>query len=158
MRAPLAKHCGRSRGSWAQCGIRPLWPRPRFLASAAFCRYMSTRSDMRLIRCPSRNVRHEGHPLLEILDGIEISHCSDLPAVGCPSKIQNNSGLPQEPDPSFDGRVMVRRFMRAICDPRRSHHETAGVEERRDWGADIMEVGLYSVLILVVTLWVYIPA
>jgi hypothetical protein len=33
------------------------------------------------------------------------------------------------------------------------------VEERRDWGADVMEVGLYSVLILVVTLlWVYIPA
>jgi len=33
------------------------------------------------------------------------------------------------------------------------------VEERRDWGADFMEVGLYSVLILVVTvLWVYIPA
>jgi len=35
------------------------------------------------------------------------------------------------------------------------------VEERRDldWGADIMEVGFYSVLILVVTvLWVYIPA
>jgi len=33
------------------------------------------------------------------------------------------------------------------------------VEERRDWGADIMEVGLYSVLILVMTLlWVYIPA
>ena len=24
------------------------------------------------------------------------------------------------------------------------------VEERRDWGADVMEVGLYSVLILVV--------
>ena len=33
------------------------------------------------------------------------------------------------------------------------------VEERRYWGADIMEVGLYSVLILVATLlWVYIPA
>ena len=33
------------------------------------------------------------------------------------------------------------------------------VEERRDWGADIMEAGLYSVLILVVTLLcVYIPA
>jgi len=33
------------------------------------------------------------------------------------------------------------------------------VEERRDWGADIMEVRLYSVLIVVVTLlWVYIPA
>jgi len=33
------------------------------------------------------------------------------------------------------------------------------VEERRDWGADIMEVGFHSVLILVVTLlWVYIPA
>jgi hypothetical protein len=33
------------------------------------------------------------------------------------------------------------------------------VEVRGDWGADIMEVGLYSVLILVVTLlWVYIPA
>jgi len=33
------------------------------------------------------------------------------------------------------------------------------VEERRGWGADVMEVGLYSVLILVVTLlWVYIPA
>ena len=32
-------------------------------------------------------------------------------------------------------------------------------EERRDWAADIMEVGLYSVLILVVMLlWVYIPA
>ena len=33
------------------------------------------------------------------------------------------------------------------------------VEDRRHWGADIMEVGLYSVLILVMTLlWVYIPA
>ena len=33
------------------------------------------------------------------------------------------------------------------------------VEERRDWGADIMGIGLYSVLILVVMLlWVYIPA
>jgi hypothetical protein len=33
------------------------------------------------------------------------------------------------------------------------------VEERRDWGADIMEVGLYSALILVaMLLWVYIPA
>ena len=33
------------------------------------------------------------------------------------------------------------------------------VEERRDWGGDIMEVGFYSALILVVTLlWVYIPA
>ena len=33
------------------------------------------------------------------------------------------------------------------------------VGERRDWGADITGVGLYSVLILVVTLlWVYIPA
>jgi hypothetical protein len=33
------------------------------------------------------------------------------------------------------------------------------VEERRDWAAGIMEVGLYSVVILVVTLlWVYIPA
>ena len=33
------------------------------------------------------------------------------------------------------------------------------LEERRDWGADIMEVGLNSVLILAVTLlWVYIPA
>jgi len=32
-------------------------------------------------------------------------------------------------------------------------------EERWDWAADIMEVGLYSVLILVVALvWVYIPA
>lgn len=33
------------------------------------------------------------------------------------------------------------------------------VEERQDWGADIMEVVLYSVLILVVTLlWAYVPA
>jgi hypothetical protein len=33
------------------------------------------------------------------------------------------------------------------------------VEERRDWGADVMEVGFYSVLILVMAvLWVYIPA
>jgi hypothetical protein len=33
------------------------------------------------------------------------------------------------------------------------------VEERRDWAAHIMEVGFYSVLILVVMLlWVYIPA
>jgi hypothetical protein len=33
------------------------------------------------------------------------------------------------------------------------------VGERRDWGADVMEMGLYSVLILVVILlWVYIPA
>ena len=32
-------------------------------------------------------------------------------------------------------------------------------EERRDWGADVMEVGFYSALILVMTLlWVYIPA
>jgi len=32
-------------------------------------------------------------------------------------------------------------------------------EERWDWAGDVMEVGLYSVLILVVTLlWVYIPA
>jgi hypothetical protein len=51
------------------CGL--LASAARFLASAAFCRYMSARSDMRLIRCPSRNVRHEqpvGHPLLEILE------------------------------------------------------------------------------------------
>jgi hypothetical protein len=49
--------------------------------------------------------------------------------------------------------------MRAICDPRRSTMKQQMVEERRDWGADIMEVGLYSVLILVATLlWVYIPA
>jgi hypothetical protein len=54
---------------------------------------------------------------------------------------------------------MVRRSMRAICDPRRSTMKQQPVEERRDWGADIMEVGFYSVLILVVTLlWVYIPA
>jgi hypothetical protein len=33
------------------------------------------------------------------------------------------------------------------------------IGERRKWGADIMEVGFYSVLILVVTLLgVYIPA
>jgi hypothetical protein len=33
------------------------------------------------------------------------------------------------------------------------------LEKRRDWGADVMEVGLYSVLFLVVTLlWIYIPA
>jgi len=33
------------------------------------------------------------------------------------------------------------------------------VEELRDWGADVMEVGLYSALILVVMLlWIYIPA
>jgi hypothetical protein len=32
-------------------------------------------------------------------------------------------------------------------------------QARRDRGADIMEVGFYSVLILVMTLlWVYIPA
>ena len=49
--------------------------------------------------------------------------------------------------------------MRAICDPRRSTMKQQAIEERRDWGADIMEVGLYSVLILVVALlWVYIPA
>jgi len=49
--------------------------------------------------------------------------------------------------------------MRAICDPGRSTMKQQAVEERRDWGADIMEVGFYSVLILVVTLlWVYIPA
>ena len=40
--------------------------------------------------------------------------------------IQNNSGLPQGPGPPFGGSLMVRRSMRAICDPRRSHHETAG--------------------------------
>jgi hypothetical protein len=49
--------------------------------------------------------------------------------------------------------------MRAICDPRRSTMKQQVLEERRDWAADIMEVGLYSVLILVVMLlWVYIPA
>ena len=73
--------------------------------------------------------------------------------------IQNNSGLPQGPGPPFGGSLMVRRSMRAICDPRRSTMKQQAVEERRDWGADIMEVGFYSVLILVVTLlWVYIPA
>jgi len=47
------------------------------------------------------------------------------------------------------------------CDlrPREIHMKQQAVEERRDWGADIMEAGFYSVLILVVTLlWVYIPA
>jgi len=46
-----------------------------------------------------------------------------------------------------------------MCAPRRSTMQQQVAEERRDWGADIMEVGLYSVLILVMTLlWVYIPA
>jgi hypothetical protein len=76
-----------------------------------------------------------------------------------PDPIQNNSGLPQGPAPWFDGRLMVRRSMRAICYPRRSTMKQQAVEERRDWGADIMEVGLYSALILVaMLLWVYIPA
>src|SRR5262249_33394097 len=55
---------------------------------------------------------------------------------------------------------MLRRRMRVICSPRRSTLKAQTVEERRrDWGVDIMEAGLYSVLILVVTLlWVYIRA
>src|SRR5262249_38432304 len=71
---------------------------------------------------------------------------------------------PPEPDAPHagarcGGRLLVRRSMRAICDPRRSTMKQQAVEERRDWGADIMEVGFHSVLILVVTLlWVYIPA
>ena len=49
--------------------------------------------------------------------------------------------------------------MRAICHPSRSTMKQQAVKDRRDWGDDIMEVGFYSVLILVVTLlWVYIPA
>jgi hypothetical protein len=76
-----------------------------------------------------------------------------------PDPIQNNSGLPQGPAPWFDGRLMVRKSMRAICDPRRSTMKQQAIDEQWDWGADIMEVGLYSVLILVVTLlWVYVPA
>jgi hypothetical protein len=76
-----------------------------------------------------------------------------------PNPIQNNSGLPQGLAPPLGGSLMVRISMRAICDPRRSTMKQQAVEERRDWGADIMEVGLYSGLILVVTLlWVYIPA
>jgi hypothetical protein len=51
-----------------------------------------------------------------VIGRIAIPQCSDLPAVGCLSKIQNNSGLPQGPGPSFDGRLMARRSMRAICD------------------------------------------
>jgi hypothetical protein len=43
-------------------------------------------------------------------------------------------------------------ILRAICDPRRSTMKQQAVAERRDWAADIMEVGLYSVLILVVML------
>jgi hypothetical protein len=76
-----------------------------------------------------------------------------------PDPIQNYSDLPQGPAPWFDGRLTVPRSMRAICHPRRSTMKQQAIEERRDWGADIKEVGLYSVLILVVTLlWVYIPA
>jgi hypothetical protein len=76
-----------------------------------------------------------------------------------PDPIQNNSGLTQGPAPWFSGRLMVRRSKRAICYPRRSSMKQPAVEERWGWSADIMEVGLYSVLILVVALlWVYIPA
>ena len=96
---------------------------------------------------------------LAVIGRIAIPQCSDLPAVGCLSKIQNNSGLPQGPGPSFDGRLMARRIHACDLRPGRSTMKQQAVEERRDWGADIMEVGLYSVLILVVTLlWVYIPA
>jgi len=61
--------------------------------------------------------------------------------------------------PSFDGKLIVRTSARAICDPRRSAMKQQAAEERWDWAGDIMEVGLYSGLILVAALlWVYIPA
>src|SRR5262249_34666512 len=60
---------------------------------------------------------------------------------------------------AFGGRLLARRSMRAICNPGRSTMKQQAVEERRDWGADIMEVGGYLVLILLVTLlWGYISA
>src|SRR5215831_10317008 len=57
------------------------------------------------------------------------------------------------------GRLIARASARAICHSRRSTMKQQAIEGRRDWAAAIIEVGLYSALILVVTLlWVYIPA
>jgi hypothetical protein len=101
---------------------------------------------------------------------IELPQCSGLlpclmaalsfdRAGTAPTGFRTIQVYPQGPAPWFGGRLMVRRCMRAICYPRRPTMKQQAVGERRDWGADITGVGLYSVLILVVTLlWVYIPA
>jgi len=55
------------------------------------------------------------------------------------------------------GKLMVRGFVRGICDPRRSTMNEQAVHKQR--GADIAEIAFYSALVLLVTLLgVYVPA
>src|SRR5215472_18873369 len=57
------------------------------------------------------------------------------------------------------GRLIVRRSMRAVCDPRRSAMNEQVVAERRHSASDIVGVVLYSIVVLLVMLlWVYVPA
>src|SRR5262249_6019425 len=60
---------------------------------------------------------------------------------------------------SLFGRLIVRRSMRAVCDLRRSALNEQVVAERRHSASDIVEVVLYSIVVLLVMLlWVYVPA
>src|SRR5262249_48084458 len=66
--------------------------------------------------------------------------------------------IPRTLRPLFD-RLIVRRSMRAVCDPRRSAMNEQVVAERRHSASDIVGVVLYSIVVLLVMLlWVYVPA
>jgi hypothetical protein len=72
---------------------------------------------------------------------------------------QNISGLPQGLAPPSGGKLIMRASVRAICQSRWSTMKQQAIEGRRDRAADIMDVGVYAIVILVVMLlWVYIPA
>jgi hypothetical protein len=75
------------------------------------------------------------------------------------TSIQNISGLPQGLAPPSGGKLIMRASVRAICQSRWSTMKQQAIEGRRDRAADIMDVGVYAIVILVVMLlWVYIPA
>src|SRR5262249_25904967 len=67
------------------------------------------------------------------------------------ASIQNISGLPQGPVHPFGGRLNWA--------PRRTSMSEQAIEERRGWASDIVWVVVYSILVLLVMLlWVYVPA
>jgi hypothetical protein len=67
------------------------------------------------------------------------------------TSIQNISGLPQGPVHPFGGRLNWA--------PRRTSMSEQAIEERRGWASDIVWVVVYSILVLLVMLlWVYVPA
>ena len=84
----------------------------------------------------------------------------DRPAV---TSIQNISGLPQGFTQPFGGRLSGGApcvlFLKQFATPRRSTMSEQAVEERRGWASDIVWVLLYSIVVLLVMLlWVYVPA